>query len=312
MWPHIPSHSETNEVPFMYSMTSQKIQRTIFILCALIIPVALMVTFTYYPAVKLIYYSFSEWDGLRPNVDWMGLKNWIYLLHNSDVFGALSHSLYYIAGGLVQNALALFLAIILNKKSMPGKHIFRGIIVLPFILNGTAVSYMFRYIYDYTKGPLNIILQFLGIQPVRWLSNPATVNWALAAVALWRYSGYLMVIYLAGLQSIPADYYEAATIDGANSWQSFRYITIPQLTDVIKLQMFLNISGAVNVFDLPFVITSGGPMGSSMTLAMRANELAFDFNNYGLASTYGVFCTAVIIVIYCLQDKILYGKEKKL
>lgn len=293
----------------MNSLSSCKRQRDFFIFCAVLIPVVMMLTFTYFPAVKLVIYSFADWDGTATDITFVKLKNWKKLFQSSDTLEALLHSAYYIAGGVVQNALALLLAVILNNKDLRGRNVLRGIIVLPFILNSTAVSYMFRYIYDYSKGPLNKMLTAIGLSPIKWLSNPLTVNWALAAVALWKNTGYLMVLYLAGLQSIPDEYYEAAQIDGANSWQSFWFVTFPQLTPVIKLQMFLNISGAINVFDLPFILTSGGPVGASKTLAMRANELAFSYNNYGLASAYGVFCTIIIIVLYVAQDKLLYRKE---
>lgn len=294
----------------MNSMRQLKTQKTVFIICALMIPVILMLVFTYYPAVKLVIYSFTDWDGIAKQLNFIGLKNWIRLFDNNEAITTVGHSLYYIAGGIVQNALALFLAVILNNKNLRGRNALRGVIVLPFILNGTAVSYMFRYVYDFSKGPLNQILKELGAQPVYWLRNPATVNWALAFVALWRYTGYLMVIYIASLQSIPDELYEAAQIDGAGAWQRFRYVTLPQLTEVFKLQMFLNISGAINTFDLPFVITSGGPLGASKTLAMRANELAFQYDQYGFASAYGVFCTIIIVLIYIAQDKLLYRKEK--
>lgn len=294
----------------MNSITGWKRQRNLFIFCAVLVPVTLLLTFTYYPAVKLLVYSFTDWNGTSDNLNFVKLNNWIKLFRSPDTFEVLIHSGYYIVGGVVQNALALFLAVILNNKSLKGRNLMRGIIVLPFILNGTAVSYMFRYIFDYSKGPLNKLLEYVGLSPVKWLGNPLTVNWALALVALWKTAGYLMVLYLAGLQSIPGEYYEAAQIDGANSWQSFWRITFPQLTSVIKLQMFLNISGAINIFDIPFVLTSGGPVGASKTIAMRANELAFSYNNYGLASAYGIFCTVVIIILYVAQDKLLYRKEE--
>jgi raffinose/stachyose/melibiose transport system permease protein len=273
------------------------------------VPVALMLLFTYYPAAKLVLYSFTDYDGISAEMGFVGLRNWAQLLGNREAWETLSHCLYYIAGGLVQNALALFLAVILNNPRLRGRNVFRGLIFLPFILNGAAVSYMFRYVYNYTKGPLNIALIALGIAPVSWLGSAAIVNWSMAFVCLWRYSGYIMVIYLAGLQSIPGEYYEAAMIDGCGAFSRFRHITLPQISNVIKLQMFLNISGAVNVFDIPFVITSGGPVGASMTLAMRSNEYAFTYRNFGLASAYGVFCTLVIVVLYVTQNKLLYRKE---
>ena len=290
-------------------MHKQKTQRNIFIICSTFIPVILLITFTYYPALKLVYYSFTDSDGVVKNPGFVGLYNWTKLFATGEAFSTLGHSVYYMIGGIVQNSAALLMAVLLNNRKMRGRNILRGIMVLPFILNGTAVSYMFRYMYDFTKGPLNKFLNVLHLPPVSWLGSAQIVNWSLAFVCLWRYTGYLMVIYLAGLQAIREEYYEAAQIDGASGWQQFRYVTLPQITGVIKLQMFLNISGAVNIFDIPFIITEGGPLNASKTLSMRANELAFTYHNYGLASAYGVFCTVAIIIIYIVQDKILYRKE---
>lgn len=282
-----------------------------FIIAFSCIPVLLLLVFVYYPALKLLLYSFTDFDGLSDHLNFVGMRNWIQLFKGDEVWKTLLHSLYYIVGGVVQNALAIVLAVILNNRMIKGRNIFRGLIVLPFILNGTAVSYLFRYFFDYTKGPLNLLLNALGLSSISWLGSEAIVNWSLAFVCLWRYTGYIMIIYLAALQSIPSDYYEAAMLDGCSSLKQFFYITIPQISSVIKLQMFLNISGAVNIFDIPFVITGGGPVGASQTLAMKANEYAFSFRNYGLASAYGVFCTIAIVVMYVLQNKALYRKGEK-
>lgn len=287
-----------------------KTSRDILIFSFVIIPVVLLILFKYYPAVKLLYYSFTNYDGISPDIKFVGFRNWRVLLGSKESWETLSHALYYIAGGVVQNAIALLLAVILNKKVIKGKNIFRGLIVLPFVLNGTSISYMFRYVFDFSKGPLNLALKALGFEPISWLGNPKLVNWSLAFVALWRYVGYLMIIYLAALQTIPGELYEAAKIDGCSPTRQLINITIPLIKNIIKLQMFLNISGAVNVFDIPFVITGGGPSGTSLTLTMQANKYAFNFKNYGMASAYGVLCTIIVIIIYLTQDKLLYGKEE--
>lgn len=293
------------------SLRSQNTHRDILIFSFVVIPVLLLILFKYYPAAKLLYYSFTNYDGMAADIDFVGLRNWNILLGSAESWETLSHALYYIVGGVVQNAVALLLAVILNKKVIKGRNIFRGLIVLPFVLNGTAISYMFRYVFDYSKGPLNLARQALGLEPVSWLGSPELVNWSLAFVALWRYTGYLMIIYLAALQTIPNEYYEAARIDGCSAFRQLTHITIPLIQNVIKLQMFLNISGAVNIFDIPFVITGGGPSGASQTLTMQANAYAFTFKNYGMASAYGVFCTVIVIIIYLTQDKLLYRKEEK-
>lgn len=293
----------------MTALQKSKLKRNLFIFCFICIPVGLMLIFTYYPAAKLLMYSFTNYDGLSKKMDFVGLMNWKQLLGDAASWKTLGNCVYYIVGGLIQNALALLLAIILNNDRIKGKNIFRGLVFLPFVINGTAVSYMFRYLYDFTKGPLNLLAQTLGFEAVSWLGNEKLVNWSLAFVCLWRYTGYLMIIYLAALQSVPKEYYEASMIDGCNSFGRLRYITLPQISSVLKLQMFLNISGAVNIFDIPFVMTGGGPVNASETLAMRANEYAFSFKNYGMASAYGVFCTVMIVILYVTQNKILYREE---
>lgn len=275
------------------------------------LPVLLMIIFSFYPALKLLIYSFTDYDGLSENYSFIGLYNWKKLFSDVENIKTLSHSLYYMAGGVVQNALALLLAIILCSKRIKGKNIFRAIIVLPFVLNGTAVSYMFRYLYDFTKGPLNILLKTLGMEPVSWLGTEELVNWCLAFVHLWRMTGYLMIIYIAALQSIPGEYYEAATIDGAGAWSRFRFVTLPQIMPIIGLQMFLNISGSINVFDTPFVLTGGGPNGASRTFAMKTVETAFTFHNYGMASAYGLFCAIVVAIIFISQNKLLNQKGEE-
>ena len=273
------------------------------------IPVALLLAFTIYPAIKLCLYSFTDYDGLSPEMHFVGLYNWKKLFSDIENIKTLWHSAYYMIGGIVQNILALALAVILCNKKIKGKTYLRAMIVLPFVLNGTAVSYMFRYLFDYSKGPLNLLLQNIGLDAVSWLGNEKLVNWSLAFVQMWMLTGYLMIIYIGALQSIPYDYYEAATIDGASGWQKFRYITLPQITPIIGLQMFLNISGSINIFNTPFVLTGGGPNNASRTFAMKTVETAFSYNNYGLASAYGVFCAILIGILYVVQTRVLNRKE---
>lgn len=282
----------------------------LFVISFVAIPVVLLSVFTFYPALKLLYYSFTDYDGISSNITWIGLYNWKKLLGSSEAWKSLVNCLYYIVGGVVQNIVGLLLAINLNNEKVKCRNVFRGIVFLPFILNGTAVSYMFRYLYDFTKGPLNKMLALLGAEPVAWLGSAELVNWSLAIVCFWRYTGYIMVIYLAALQSIPSEYYEAACIDGAGAWGKLRYITLPQITSIIGMQMFLNISGAVNIFDVPYVITGGGPAGASKTLTILAHEYAFKYDDYGLASAYGVFCTVAIVIIYCIQNRMSKNREE--
>lgn len=138
-----------------------------------------------------------------------------------------------------------------------------------------------------------------------WLGNKDFVNYTLASVGLWRFMGFNMVIYLGALQSIPSDLYEAASIDGANAWQKFSRITLPNIYKIIELNLFLTVTGALEVFDLPFVLTKGGPAGASETFVMKIIETAFQFNNYGLASAMSVVLLLFVVIVLSIQRYIL-------
>ncbi|MGO4109836.1 carbohydrate ABC transporter permease [Paenibacillus sp. YAF4_2] len=287
-----------------------KTQRKLVIIGFLAVPVLLLLTFTYYPAVRLIYYSFTDWDGLNNHVSWLGIDNYREIFSNPDLFGVFVHQIPYVVVGVVQNIVALLFAVILNSK-LRGRNVFRVILFLPFIMNAVAVAFMFQYVFDTTTGSLNSLLGLLGLDSWKqsWLGNTSIVNYSLASIGFWRFMGYNMVIYLGALQSIPADMYEAATLDGAGRMQTFWHMTLPNMTKIIQLNMFLTLSGAIAVFDLPFVLTHGGPAGASETFVLKTVETAFQFNNFGLASAMSVVLLALTILILGLQNLVIKRKE---
>ncbi|MFL0554720.1 MULTISPECIES: carbohydrate ABC transporter permease [Paenibacillus] len=282
-------------------------QKRIIIFTFLLIPVSLLLLFTYYPAAKLVYFSFTAWDGYSPEKPWVGLDNYREVFLNPDIFGVFAHNFAYFVVGLVQNVIAIYFAVILNSR-LRGKNVFRLLLFLPYIMNGVAVAFMFGYVFDTTQGSLNLFLNSIGLtnlSETSWLGTPGLVNYALASTGLWRFMGYNMVIYIASLQAIPADIYEAAKIDGANAWQTFWRITLPNMRPVIQLNLFLTVTGALEVFDLPFVLTKGGPAGASQTYVQRVVETAFAYNNYGLASAMSIILLFFVIVVVGLQQFVL-------
>ncbi|MNV34538.1 L-arabinose transport system permease protein AraP [compost metagenome] len=209
--------------------------------------------------------------------------------------------------GIVQNIVAIYFAIVLNSK-LKGKYFFRILLFLPYIMNGVAVAFMFGFVFDTTNGSLNLLLSNLGLthlSETSWLGREGLVNYSLASTGLWRFMGYNMVIYIASLQAIPKDIYEAATIDGANSMQTLWRITLPNMKPVIQLNLFLTVTGALEVFDLPFVLTKGGPAGASQTYVMRVIDTAFAYNNYGLASAMSIILLMFVVVILGIQQFVL-------
>lgn len=288
---------------------SYRTQRKLILGTFLVIPLFMLLVFTYYPAVRLVYLSFTDWNGTSSDYSFLGLDNYKEIFSNPDLFGVFVHQIPYVIGGILQNAIALLFAIILNSK-LRGRNGFRVLLFLPFIMNGVAVAFMFQYVFDTTEGSLNTLLGYLGLGSLQqsWLGNSALVNYTLASISVWRYMGYTMIIYLGALQAIPGDMYEAARIDGAGRWQVLWNLTLPSLSQIIQLNMFLTLSGALSVFDLPFVLTKGGPVGSSETFLFKTIQTAFQFNNFGLASAMSVVLLLLTLLILAAQNLALSRK----
>lgn len=286
-------------------------QKKIVLALFLLVPLTLLGMFTYYPAARLMYLSFTDWDGLGSGMSFLGFDNYKEVFTNPDLFGVFLHQIPYAVGGILQNIVAIGFAVILNS-TLKGRNAFRVLLFIPYIMNGVAVAFMFQYVFDTTGGSLNALLGAIGLESLQqsWLGNAAIVNWALAGVSVWRYLGYTMIIYLGALQSLPSDMYEAARIDGANRFQSLWHLTLPSLSRIIQLNMFLTLSGALAVFDLPFVLTKGGPAGASETFLLKTTETAFQFNNYGLASAMSVVLLLLTVLILLGQNAALGRKGR--
>lgn len=291
----------------MFATLTYNKQKLIIIVAFLMVPLLLLGTFTYYPALKLVYYSFTNWDGYSPETPWVGLDNYREVFANPDIFNVFQHNLAYFVMGLIQNIIAIFFAVVLNSK-LRGRNLFRILLFLPYIMNGVAVAFMFGFVFDTSNGSLNLFLNSIGLTSLAetsWLGTEGLVNYSLASTGVWRFMGYNMVIYIASLQAIPRDLYEAATIDGASAWQTFWKITLPNMKPVIQLNLFLTVTGALEVFDLPFVLTKGGPAGASETYVQRVVETAFQFNNYGLASAMSIILLVFVIAVLAVQQFVL-------
>ena len=290
-------------------------QRRIFILVSLAIPVLLLVGFVVFPAVDLFRMSFTDWDGLSPTSNFIWFENYIDMFHNPDLWQSLRNNAVYFFAHLLMLPVELAFAVLLNSK-LRGAKFYKTMVFMPYIINGVAISYAFSYFFSPINGAFDSILEALklGMLSQSWLSDPKIVNFVLAFVSLWRYSGYHIVLFLAALQSVSKDIQEAAIIDGANTWQMFRYIQIPSIMLMVDFILFDNIRGALQVFDIPFVMTSGGPGYASSTFTLYTIKTAFTFSDFGLASTMAVAIMVLIIVIYVVQNKIIHGvilKEDK-
>ena len=202
----------------------------------------------------------------------------------------------------------LAFAVLLTSKLRAAKF-YKTMVFMPYIINGVAISYAFSYFFSPINGAFNGILTAFNLESLicNWLSDESIVNFVLASVSVWRFSGYHVILFMAALQSIPTDILEAAEIDGASVGQIFKYIQVPAIMLMVDFVLFDNIRGALQVFDIPFVMTAGGPGYASSTFTLYTIKTAFTFSNFGLAATMAVAIMLMIIVIYVVQNKIIHG-----
>lgn len=291
-------------------MTSLTKKRNIFICVCLTVPVLLLVAFVLFPAFDLFRMSFTNWDGFSPSSKFIGFENYISMFHNPDLWLSLRNNAIYFFLHLLFIPIELMIAVILTSKMRAAKF-YKTMVFLPYIINGVAISYTFSYFFSPINGAFDAVLSFLGMSSLtrNWLSDPSIVNFILAFVSLWRFSGYHIVLFIAALQSVPKDITEAAIIDGANSWQTFKFVQVPSIMLVVDFILFDNIRGALQVFDIPFVMTSGGPGYASSTFTLYTIKTAFTFNNFGLASTMAVAIIVMIVVFQLIQNKLIHLKS---
>lgn len=252
--------------------------------------------------------SFTNWDGLSATSDFIKFDNYISMFHNKDLWQSLGNNAVYFFAHLLMIPVELAFAVLLTSKLRAAKF-YKTMVFLPYIINGVAISYAFSYFFSPINGAFDSLLEAikLGMLQRSWLSDPKIVNFTLAFVSLWRFSGYHVILFMAALQSVNQDIMEAATIDGANSWQMFRYIQTPSIMLMVDFVLFDNIRGAMQVFDIPFVMTAGGPGYASSTFTLYTIKTAFTFSNFGLASTMAVAIMVIIILVYIIQNKIIHG-----
>jgi len=269
----------------------------------------LLITFTYLPAVNMIGYSFTDWDGISRSRDIVWFENYVKIFTDPKYWQVFFVSLYYFVGSFVQIAIALYFATILSFATR-FRNFFKGVLFFPYLLNGVAVSFVFLYLFQ-PGGTLDTVLAFFGVQdPPHWLGDPNLANFSLAGTSVWRFTGLSFVLFLGAIQSIPGELYEAASIDGATRWQQFRYIIAPGIKRIISLSFILSIAGSLSVFEIPFIMT-GGANGTS-TFVIQTLQTAFNFQRVGLASAMAVVLLIIVLVVTWLQRRIVPDEDVSL
>ena len=237
----------------------------------------------------------------------VGLRNYKNLLTNDAIFiQALKNNLLMVGGSLLAHLpLALLLSLLLFRSKIKGAKFFQSVFFLPCVVCGTAVGLAWTFIYNSQFGLINSVLDFLNMAGWKhqWLSEESTVIFAIIIVVMWQYVGYHMVIQLAAMRNISPDIFEAAAIDGASKWQQFRYLILPLIKPILKIDSILIITGSLKYFDLVFVMTGGGPSHASEVLATYMYYQGFRTLKYGYASAIGNVLLLLCIVAMCIRLK---------
>jgi cellobiose transport system permease protein len=263
--------------------------------------------FSLFPLVYAFYLGFNSWDGLTPP-KFVGLANYIRLF-TVDQFFQKSIANTFVLGFMCmvpKLTLALLVAVAIHSARLRFKDIYQVIYFLPIITSPVAVAIIFLTIYGQQYGILNYALQQIGLEPVRWLVVPGTIKPAITILIVWHEVGWYMVIFMAGLQSIPQDLYDAASVDGAGTWQTFWNVTIPMLQNVILFTVVIDIIGELQIFGEPFILVgaSGGTNREGLTMSMNLYANAFSTLRFGYSAAQAYVMFAIISIISFINIKV--------
>ncbi|AVQ98318.1 lactose ABC transporter permease [Oceanobacillus iheyensis] len=272
----------------------------------LAIPLLLLSVFTFLPSIAAFILSFSNYNVLRP-IEWIGIENYVRAIQNNDFRNALGNTVTFWL--LVTPALVIFpifVAILVNQK-LKGIKLFRLIFYFPVLVSVVITAILWKWMFA-EEGMLNYFLGFLGVEATNWLTNPSTVLPALAFVTVWQGFGYYMLFYLASLQGVPEELYEASELDGATFFQKHFYVTIPLIKPMIFFVAVISTMGAFKEFTLMLTMTSGGPLESSTTVVLLVFQEAFTRLDMGYASALSFLLFIIILIITFINQKFLDKK----
>jgi raffinose/stachyose/melibiose transport system permease protein len=278
-------------------------QKSLFIVLFLLPALILFTLFVIYPIFRSVYFSTFKWTGLGQPTENIDIQNYTRIITDTVFLQAVKNVLIIIVCSLgIQLPLALLLAVMVGRD-LPGRGIFRTIFFLPYVLSEVNAAIMWTLLFNANaeRGLLNAIVVGLGFQPVGWLSDTNVVMISIFMVLTWKYFGFHMLLFLTGLQNIPTEIEEAARMDGANSIQSFFMITLPLLSGTIRTSVYMSVLGSIQQFIIVWVMTGGGPVDSSVTMATYMYKFAFVRHQFGYGSA-----VAIIMFLLCVIFSLIY------
>ena len=276
-----------------------------------VLPAAIgLVAFYFWPLLRGIWLSFTSWDLLSP-AEFVGLDNYRQLISDPVFWNAARVTVYYVVLNIgAQTVIALGIAVLMQR--LTSSAVLRGIILAPFLVSNVVAALVFLWILDFQLGIGNQLLEWLGLDRIGFFTTETWVVPTIAAVNVWRHMGYTALLLFAGLMAIPANYYEAARVDGASEWRMFRSITMPLLRPVLGIVLIISVIGSFQVFDTVSVTTGGGPVDASRMLQVYIYDKAFAQFDFGYASALSVAMLVILVVVTFFQYRLTRAGQSDL
>ena len=269
------------------------------------LPLLIYMVWVIGPMIYTFYLSLTDWDGVSA-LNFIGLRNFRTLFRDRVFYQSFTNNLKWIGSFItIPIAAGLALAMALNR-AIPASKMFKAVFFFPMVLSFVVCGLIWSWMYQPDSGIINSLLRLVGLGSAArgWLSDPSLVIWSIIFVAVWRQVGYVMLLYLAGLQSVNPELVDASKVDGANAWQSFRHVIFPQLTPITVVVVVISVIDSLRAFDLVYVMTKGGPFNSSSVLATFMYIEAFNNYRMGYGASISVILFAIsllFILIYLLR-----------
>jgi ABC-type sugar transport system permease subunit len=258
--------------------------------------------FISFPVLFSFFLMFNKWNIIAP-MEFIGFQNFYRLFHDHLFFQSILNTVIFLIIHIpLQIIVALFFAVLLSKK-LRFIGFFRAAYFLPVIVSGVVVTILWQQLYGYESGLLNRMLVAVGLDKIGWLTNPKIAMPSIAIMATWKNVGLYIVLFLAGLQTVPQYLYESAEIEGASSWQKFRFITLPMINPTMFMVIILSTIGGFSLFIEPYVMTGGGPLNSTLSAVLYIYKQGFFYYHMGYAATLGFFFAGIILLVIFVQRR---------
>jgi len=265
------------------------------------------------PFLYSVAISLTDWDGISPSMSFVGLNNYKTMLTDSTLRDVLSNNVVYFIWLVgAQNVFALIIAMVLNGK-FRGRNFFRATIFFPTLVSSVAVGFIWSLMYNPMAGVLTTISKILDLptKSLIWLGDPIFAKYSIIATSIWQWAGWNVIIYFAGLQSIPDEMYEAAAIDGAGVLKRTFFIVLPLLAPAITINIVMSSIGALKLFDLPYIMTGGGPGHTSSTIAIAIYHNSFLMNKMGYGTAISLVLFVLVLIVSAVQTILLRRQEER-